>query len=112
MENKSNLIQPLLQHAELYGNTSIELLKLKLLDKAAGILSRLIFRFFLIFAFTFFTISLNIGIALWMGDLLGKNYYGFLVVAAFYGLVSIIYYILHPMIKTRLNNAIISQILN
>ena len=44
MEDKIDYIEPLLQRAEQYGRTSIELFKLKALDKAAGVVSAFVSR--------------------------------------------------------------------
>ena len=59
---------------------------------------------------SFFAFTINIAVALWLGDVLGKNYYGFLIVAGFYALASIILLIVHPSIKIRVNNTIIRQL--
>jgi len=112
METTSSLIEPLLERAEQFGKTNFELLKLKSLDKTADIASGLISHLLLSIVLFLFTVTLNIAAALWLGSLLGKNYYGFLVVASFYGLIAIILLFIHPVIKARVNNAIIAQILN
>jgi len=112
MEAKANLLEPLLERVEQYGKTSFELLKLKSVDKTADIVSTLISRLFLAIVLSFFALTLNIAIALWLGDLLGKNYYGFLIVASFYGLIGIILFFVHPRIKVRVNNSIIAQMFN
>ncbi len=112
MEAKENLIEPLLERVEEYSKTSLELLKLKCLDKTADVTSTLISHLLSIMVFSLFALTLNIAIALWLGDLLGKNYYGFLIVASFYGLIGIILFFIHPLIKTRVNNSIITKMLN
>jgi hypothetical protein len=112
METKTNLIEPLLERAEQYGKTNFELLKLKTLDKTADISSGLISRLFLAIVLLLCIITLNIAGALWLGSMLGKNYYGFLVVASFYGLIAIILLFIHPVIKARVKDAVIIQILN
>lgn len=112
MEAKENFIEPLLERAEQFSKTSFELLKLKSIDKTADVGSSLTSRFLLVIVLSLFALTLNIAIALWLGDLLGKNYYGFLVVAAFYGLIGIVLYFTHPLIKARVNNSIIKQMLN
>lgn len=112
MEAKASLIEPLLERVEEYSKTSFELLKLKSLDKTADVMSTLISRLLLAIVLALFSFALNIAIALWIGDLLGKNYYGFLAVASFYGLIGIILFFMHPLIKARVNNSVITQILN
>lgn len=112
MEVKASLLEPLLERAEIFGKTSFELIKLKALDKSADVSSTLISRSLLLIAFTFFIFCLNIAVALWLGDLLGKAYYGFLIVAIFYGLIGFFLFFKQPVIKARLNNFIITQLLN
>ena len=109
MEAKGNLIEPLIERIEQYSKTSFELLKLKSLDKTADISSGLISRMLLVIVLSLFALTLNIAIALWLGDLLEKNYYGFLVVASFWALTAIVLFFLHPIIKEHLNNSIITQ---
>ncbi len=112
MEEQSDLINSLIEKGEQYGKTTLELLKLKTLDKSADVASSLVsWLIVVIFAVLFFLI-LNIGIALWIGELLGKSYYGFFVVAGFYGLLALIFGIFRKkLIKNPVNNSIIDQVL-
>ena len=112
METTTNAIEPLLEKAEAYGKTSFELMKLKALDKTADVSSTLASRGLFTLVVSFFAFSLNIAIALWLGDLLGKTYYGFLIVASCYALAGAVLLIIHPFIKSRANNAIIKQLFN
>jgi len=112
METKSELIDPLLERVEAYGNTTIELLKLKSIDKTADVSATFMSRLLLIIVLAFLALSLNVAVALWLGEVLGKPYYGFLMVAAFYTVVAIVIYFMHPFIKSRINNSIIKQLLN
>ncbi len=112
METKVKLLEPLLEKAEAYGETSMELLKLKALDKTADITATLISRFLLSLVVLILVFTLNIAIAFWLGDMLGKVYYGFLVVAACYALAGIILLLIHPFIKTRVQNTLIRQMFN
>ena len=112
MEAKVSLIEPLFKRAEEFGRTSFELAKLKALDKTADVGSTLLSRLLLAAVLSLFVFTVNIGIALWLGDLLGKNYYGFLVVASFYGLTGIVLFFIHPRIKAKASNAIIRNMLN
>jgi hypothetical protein len=112
METQTNLVEPLLEKAEAYSKTSFEILKLKALEKTADLASTLVSRYLLTIVIVFFAITINIAIALWLGELLGKVYYGFLVVASCYALAAIILLIIHPFIKRKVNNAIIKQLFN
>ena len=110
MDSQTNLIEPLLEKVETYAKTSFELLRLKALAKTADVTSTLFARSLFILLVSFFAFTINIAVALWLGDVLGKNYYGFLIVAGFYALASIILLIVHPSIKIRVNNTIIRQL--
>lgn len=109
MQAKASLIEPLLERVEQYGRSGLELIKLKSIDKTADISSTLASRLILLMVIVFCVIALNIAAALWLGELLGKNYYGFLVVGGFYAVVSVVLLFIHPLIKMRVNNSIIAQ---
>jgi len=111
METVKTFIEPLLHKAEAYSKTSFEIVKLKALDKTATVVSTLISRLAVAVLIMFFVLALNIALALWLGDLLGKSYYGFLIIAAFYGIAAIIVFAVQPRLKTRLSNAIIKMAL-
>ena len=112
MDEQAGLIESLIEKGEQYGKTTLELLKLKTLDKSADVASNLVsWLIVLIFAVLFFLI-LNIGVALWLGELLGKSYYGFFIVAGFYALLALIFSIFRKqLIKNPVNNSIIEQVL-
>ncbi|HEX7584053.1 MAG TPA: hypothetical protein VF373_05155 [Prolixibacteraceae bacterium] len=112
MDEQSGLIESLIEKGEQYGKTTLELLKLKTLDKSADVVSNLVsWLIVVIFAVLFFLI-LNIGIALWLGELLGKSYYGFFVVSGFYALLAIISAVFRKqLIKKPINESIITQVL-
>ena len=112
MEGTFCKIEPLFQRLEQYGNTRLELLKYKTIEKASHLMSGYISRFVLLTAVLVFVLTLNVGISLWLGELLGKSYYGFLAVSAGYGVLVIVLMLMHPMIKSRINDTIISQMLN
>lgn len=113
MENHATLIGKLFEKAERYTMSSVELYKLKVIDKSADVISSLTARLAIILFITLFFLILNIGIALWIGELLGRTYYGFFIVAGFYALAGIVlYFFRNRWIKTPLRNSIITQALN
>ncbi|MES2380670.1 MAG: hypothetical protein V4538_06500 [Bacteroidota bacterium] len=113
MEEKTSFIDPLFEKVEAYGKSSFELFKLKTLDKTASVAAILIARAVVILFFILFLLTANIGVALWLGDILGKSYYGFFCVAGFYALVIIILYaFMGKYIQRKVNQVIISQMLN
>lgn len=113
MQEKLTFIEPLFEKAEQYGKTSLELIKLKAIDKSSQIAGTFISRTLAVLVFSMFLIVATIGVALWLGDLLGKSYYGFFCVAAFYLIIgSVIFFMMHNKIKNKVSNSIITQSLN
>ncbi len=112
MEDKDRSFETLLERAEEYSKTSLEILKLKALDQSSGMASSLISRFFAVLILFMFFLMGSIGIAFWLGDMLGKPWYGFSIVAAFFGVIGFILLLfLHKWLKTRIGNSIIKQVL-
>jgi hypothetical protein len=57
-------------------------------------------------------IFLNLGIAFWLGEILGEIYYGFFVVAAFYVIAGIAFRLfIHKRLKRHICDSIIEQVL-
>lgn len=113
METKMDFVDTFIERIEQYVKTSFELIKLKLLDRTANIVTTIILFLLLTIIFLLFAFTINIAIALWIGDLLGKNYYGFFVVAGFYILLGIVLYAFrNKWIKTLLRNSVITHVLN
>lgn len=112
MEANKDLIEPLLHTLESYCKKSLKIVELKAIEKTALISGVLISRFLLIIVLSFFMIAINIALALWLGELLGKNYYGFLLIGFFYAIIAIILFYMHPLLKQRIGNFIITQLLN
>jgi hypothetical protein len=105
------LLKGLLARAEEYGRTSVELYKLKALGVGSDFLSLWIPRLVIGVFLLLFLFMLTIGVAFWVGDLLGRPSYGFFVVAGFYGLLGLILILFAGPIKRRLNNLIIKEAL-
>lgn len=113
MDDKLNFIEPLFEKAEEYGKTSYELFKLKTVDKVSNTISSFILKGIVIFIFSMCLGLLSIGASIYLGELLGKLYYGFICVAIFYFIIgSIVSFLMNSWIKKCINNSIISQILN
>jgi len=112
MREKDLLFDPLLEIASDCGKTTYELIKLKLLDKVSDIVSSIIPLTIVFVLFTSFLIFVNLGFAFWLGEILGKIYFGFFAVALFYGLTGIIlHFLFHKKIKKYICNYIIKKAL-
>ena len=108
MEDNTKLIEPLLEKAAEYGKTSYELLKLKALDKTSEVVSSFIPHSVVFVLIVSFLLFFNLGLSFWLGEILGKIYYGFFVVAAFYGVIGIV---LHFFMHKRINKIICNYII-
>jgi hypothetical protein len=112
MEEKETPIEKLFVKAEEYTQTTIELVKLKAIDKTADFFAFVMVRLALFIVVSLFFLIVNIGIAMWAGELLGKTYYGFFIVAGFYILIGILLYSFrNSLIKIPISNSIISQLI-
>jgi len=113
MESHTDQIELLFEKTKHYTQTSVDLYKLKVIDKSADIISTLIARVAIGLFVVLFILTVNIGISLWIGDALGKNYLGFLIVSGFYGVVSVLLYVMrNRWIKSPVRNSIIVQALS
>ena len=112
MEDNAKIFESLLERATEYGKISIEVAKLKALEKTSEVVSSFVphsIAFFLIASCMFF---LNFGIAFWLGELLGNTFYGFFVIASFYALTWIIFhFFMHKRLKKFICNYIIKLLL-
>jgi len=113
MEDNAKLIESLLEKAVEYGKTSYELAKLKALDKTSDVVSSFVPNFIVFVLICFFVLFCSLGLALWLGEILGKIYFGFVLVAAFYGVIVIVlHFFMHKWLKKIFCNYFIKQVLN
>ena len=107
-----NLIESLLENATDYGKTSYELAKLKAVDKTADVVSSLLPHCLVLVIIALSVFLVSIGLAYWLGEILGKIYYGFFVIAAFYAFSGIlIHFFMHDWIKKCVSDNFIKQVL-
>jgi uncharacterized membrane protein len=112
METPASVVESLFEQAETYSKKTFELSKLKSVETASNVAASLLTKTGVVVMMSLFVIVLSIGIALLLGELLGKIYYGFFIVAAFYLLAGgVLHHFLHGWIKTPVSNFIIRQTL-
>lgn len=113
MEHTTATIEKLIEKAEVYAKTTVELCTLNAICKVSTVFSKLAVKLVLFFIVVLFLLMANIGVAMLVGDYLGKSYYGFFVVAFFYCLAGLVIYIFrNQLIKNPISNFIISQSLS
>lgn len=111
IDNKTP-IATLFERAEDYGKTTLKLLELNAIDKSADVISSLVSRLAVIMTVVLSIIIINIGLALWIGKLLGEIFYGFFVIGGFYAILAIFLQLFRDqLIKYPVSNSIIKQML-
>lgn len=113
MEEKPGNIQLLIDRAGDYLETRLELYKLKATQKSSDIVSSIVATVILVSIMIMFFIILNIGIALLVGELLGKSYYGFFTLAGFYLIAGLIFSVFKgKWVKEPVTNTLIKKMYN
>ena len=112
MENIATNIERLYEKAESYTKTSFELVKLRAIDKTSEIISSLAVVISIAFIIAMFSLFLNIGIAIWIGNELNDMASGFLIVSGFYMIAGIAVYMFRKnWIKGPIDNLIVGKLL-
>ena len=112
MENNTSTIEILFERVEDYIRTTIDLVKLNAVDKTADVLSSLLSRLTVSIVFVMFGFLVNIGLSFWIGELVGKIYYGFFIVSSIYLVLAIVLYIVKDkVLKMPISNFIIAKML-
>ena len=105
-------IETLFEKAVKYSQTSMELIKLQAINQSSDFASFLSVRIVLSIVAFLFLMSTTIGLSLWIGDLLGKYYYGFFVIAGFYlALTILLFTFRNKWIKQPVKNILIKQLM-
>jgi hypothetical protein len=84
------LLENLYGQSKEYVKNRFDLYKLKAVDKTASVITAIALGVALFVVFFIFFVVLNIGIALLIGDLVGRAYLGFLIWAAVYAIVGLV----------------------
>ena len=112
MENQKTSLEVLVERIEAYAETSLKLFKLKATDKVAELVSDIASGLTLAVILILVFVNLNIGIALFLGDLFGKMYLGFLAVSGLYACLGLlVYFFRSTWIKKPINNLLINNLL-
>jgi hypothetical protein len=111
-ETTPGVVESLIGKAEQYGNTRYELAKLKSVETGTDIASWMVSRWGVMLHIMVSLLFLNIGLAILLGDPLGRMYYGFFIIAAFHLLLGMVFYFfLYRWVKKPVSNFIIKKVL-
>lgn len=112
METIATNIELLYEKAKDYAEVNLELVKLNTIDKTADVISSLLARLLVIMVVALFVLFLSIALSLYLGELIGKDYLGFLGVTAGYLILAIVLnFNRDNFIKVPLTNVIIAKLL-
>ncbi len=90
MKDNTILAEMLIDKIEKFALSSFDLAKLKLIRKFANVVSLIATHIITLLFLLLFLVFAHIGLALWLGQIMGQTYYGFLLVAGFYFVLLII----------------------
>ena len=113
MEQNTTTIEKLIERAEIYSKTTLELLKYDVVYKSADIFSNLAVKLSITLVVVIFLLFINIGLAIILGEYLGEVYYGFIIVGLAYLFIAIALYIFKDeWIKDPVSHFIIDKMKN
>jgi hypothetical protein len=111
MEKESD-IEALFSKTGDYIETRIDLFRLKTIDTSSNAVASFTWRIVILWVSMFSFFFLNIGVSIWVGNMLGKVFYGFFIVGAFYLLAGLIIYLFrYVWIKTPVNDLLVKKLL-
>lgn len=112
MEENIKMIETLLETAKAYGKSSMDLAKLKALDKSSQIGSSIASRMIALIFVGLCVIFCGFGAALWLNELMESSFSGFFIVAALPGLLAImVFFFLHRPIMRVFRDYMIKKTL-
>jgi len=111
MEQKATVIKSFVENTEILTKNNIDLSKHKVIQKFTPMLTSVAAILIITIAFLCATAVVNIGAALWIGELVGSAFCGFLIVAAFNLFIVVFLYVYREsLLKMPFNNSIITNI--
>ena len=109
MENNTT-IEKLIEKAEIYSKTSLELCKYEAVYKSADISSNLAVKLVVAIVVLLFVLFTTIGLSFYIGSLLGAVSLGFFVIGLGYLFIGLLVFVFRKeWIKTPVSNFIISK---
>ncbi len=113
MAQSEETLEDLLNNAEQYGRSAIEIAKLKALQSTISLASYGIGRMTNLIIFLIAIFILSIGLSFWIGSAMGNVSYGFFIIAGLYALMGIIqYFFLSKWIHRIIGETLIKNVLH
>ena len=106
-----NQVEALFKDLKDYVSLRLQITQLKYSSKTSLVTSSVLTYMLISMVVFFFVLVLTIGIALWIGNVLGEWYLGFLIMAGIYLLIGLVIFTFrNRWIRIPLNNLIIKEI--
>ena len=113
MENGPTAVEELFYKLKDYGETTVDLYKLKAINKVSGFTSTLIVSVILIILLFLIMICVSVGFALLIGLWLGQAFWGFFVMGILYLIIGLILYSNRKKIlKDPISNKFIKELID
>lgn len=113
MDNKTTNVEELFSKLKDYGDTRVDLFKLKSISKISGILSSIISGVILVVLLLLVIICITIALSIIIGDALGHTYLGFLIMAAIYIIIGLVMFSSRTkLLKTPISNKFIKDFID
>jgi hypothetical protein len=112
VDDHTAIFESLFEKTVDYSKVSYQLIRLKALDKVSETVSSLISKAVVFVLIASFLLFFNLGLAFWIGKMLGSTYYGFFVVAGLYALACIVFRVfIQNWLKKLIGNYMIKSAL-
>lgn len=112
MQSTIEHIENIVSKAGDLAETKAELWKLKVAGKVSETISTIISIIAIVVLAGVAITILSLGVAYWIGSMLGNIYYGFFIVGGFYALAGLLLYVFRTnWVKTPISNVIIDKII-
>lgn len=111
MEEAPGTLESLIENVKAYIITTLKLTELKVVKSVTSAISALAALLTSVVLISILVIMISIGAGLWLGEILGKIYYGFFAVAGFYVIVIVLVRVfLQNWIKSLVGRSILKHL--
>ena len=112
-DSRTSSFESLFKKTGEYVETRIDLMKLQAVNKTSEVTSSLVSNIIIVMLGMMTIMLLNIGIAFYLGEVLGGIHYGFFIVGGFYLLLATVLYVFRKdWLKTPVQDKMISKMLH
>jgi Putative Actinobacterial Holin-X, holin superfamily III len=112
-DNKTISLESLFKKTGDYVETRIDLMKLQAVNKTSEVTSSLVSNIIIGMLGLMMLVIFNIGVAFYLGEVLGKVHYGFFAVGGFYLVLSLLLYAFrNQWLKTPVQDKMIQKMLH